>query len=138
MRTLYLWLANLVLIAHGLIVLFNIGALPIIWIGYFRGWNFVRSFAFRITHLSLIAFVLAESLLGAVCPLTAWENQWRVKAGVGERYERGFFAHWIHQLIFWDLDAKVFVTAYTLFLLLVVLTFVWVKPRRPRWGMRKT
>ena len=47
-------LADAILVLHALIVFFNIGALPIIWIGHFQRWSFVRSFSFRIVHLLLI------------------------------------------------------------------------------------
>jgi len=129
MRTVYLLLADSILVVHALIVLFNVGALPIIWLGYFRNWAFVRNLGFRITHLLLIAFVAAQSLLGDVCPLTTLENLWLTKAGVGPRYQKGYIVYWIHRLIFYDLNEKVFTVSYVLFFLLVLLTFIWVKPR---------
>ena len=137
MRTLYLVLANLILVVHALVVLFNVGTLPVIWLGYIRNWSFVRNFFFRITHLVLIAFVVAESLLGDVCPLTTWENLWLTKAGVGPRYQGDYIVHWIHRVMFYDLDEKVFTVSYVLFFLLVVWTFIWVKPRRPSRWIRK-
>ena len=136
MRSLWLFLADLILIAHALIVLFNVGALPVIWLGYFRKWNFVRNFTFRITHLLLIALIAAQSLFGAFCPLTTWENFCLTKAGVGPRYQRGYIAHWVHRLLFYDCNENVFTLAYGLFFLLVVLTFFWVRPRRARMARR--
>ena len=38
-------MADVILVLHAVVVLFNIGALPVIWVGYFRGWAFVRNFA---------------------------------------------------------------------------------------------
>ncbi len=93
MQRFYLRLADAILVLHALIVLFNVGALPVIWLGHFRGWRFVRSFGFRVTHLLLIGFVAGESLLGVICPLTTWEDDLRLKAGLGPRYEGGFIAH---------------------------------------------
>jgi hypothetical protein len=132
MRTLYLLLADLILVAHALIVFFNVGALPVIWIGYFRKWGFVRNLGFRIMHVLLIAFVAAQSLLGDVCPLTTWENTWLIKAGVGPRYQRDYIGHWLHELLFYEADPKVFTVAYVLFFVLVLLTFILVQPRLPR------
>src|SRR5262245_39772906 len=111
MRMLYLILADLILVAHALIVFFNVGALPVIWIGYFRKWSFVRNLGFRITHLLLIAFVAAESLFGAICPLTTWEDRLLTKAGVGPRYQRDYIGHWLHELLFYEADPKVFTVA---------------------------
>ena len=132
-----LLLGDAILILHGIIVLFNVGALPVIWLGYFRGWRFVRNFSFRMAHLLLIGFVAAESLLGAICPLTAWEDALRLRAGADPRYQGGYVAHWLHRLIFYDLGEEVFTVGYGLFFAAVLLTLVWVKPRRPGWWTRK-
>jgi hypothetical protein len=136
MQWLFQTLADVILVLHALIVLFNVGALPVIWLGYFRGWRFVRSFSFRLTHLLLIGFVAAESAFGAICPLTNWEDALRMKAGVDPRYQGGYVAHWLHRLIFYDLDEEVFTIAYGLFFALVLFTLVWVKPRPPAWWKR--
>ena len=117
-------------------MLFNLGSLPLIWLGYFRGWRFVCNFSFRIAHLLLIAFISAENMLGAICPLTTWEDQLRVKAGLNPRYEGGYVAHWLHRMMFFDFDPKVFAIGYGIFLALVLITFFVVKPRTPRWWRR--
>jgi Protein of Unknown function (DUF2784) len=132
-REFYLILADAILVLHALIVLFNVGALPVIWVGRFRGWRFVRDFSFRVIHLLLIAFVAGECVLGVVCPLTTWENDLRVQAGFGARYEGGFVAHWLHRMIFYDLPWGVFAVGYGLFFALVAFTWVWVRPRPPDW-----
>jgi len=136
MPSFYLLLADVLLVSHALILLFNVGALPVIWVGYFRGWKFVRAFSFRAAHLLLIGFVAAQSLLGAICPLTTWEDALRVKAGADPRYRGGYLAHWLHRLIFYDLDERFFVLAYGLFFALVVFTWVRVRPRPPAWWRR--
>ena len=133
MQRLYLLLADGILVLHTVIVLFNVGALPLIWLGHFRGWRFVRDFSFRVAHLLLIGFIAAETVLGAICPLTNWENDLRLKAGVDPLYQGGFVAHWLHRLIFYDLSAQVFTVAYGLFLALVAVTWLWVRPRPPGW-----
>ena len=66
-------LADLILIAHGAVVLFIVAGLPAIWIGASCGWRWVRNFWFRVAHLAAIVFVAAEALLGIACPLTVWE-----------------------------------------------------------------
>jgi hypothetical protein len=137
MPKVYLILADAILVLHALIVLFNVGALPVIWVGYFRGWKFVGAFSFRMAHLLLIGFVAAESILGAICPLTAWEDALRSMAGADPRYQGGYIAHWLHRLIFYDLDERVFAIAYGLFFALVLFTLLWVKPRPPAWWSRR-
>ena len=129
MHRLYSLLADAILVLHALIVLFNVSALPVIWLGYFRRWQFVRNFSFRVAHLLLIGFIAAESALGTICPLTGWEDVLRMKSGVDPRYQGGYVAYWLHRLIFYDLDEKFFTVAYGLFFALVLFTWVWVKPR---------
>jgi hypothetical protein len=136
MRCLFQTLADAILVLHALIVLFNVGALPVIWLGYCRGWRFVRDFSFRVVHLMLIGFVAAESALGAICPLTTWEDDLRLKAGVDPRYQGGYVAHWLHRLIFYELDEKFFTVGYGLFFALVLFTLVWIKPCPPTWWKR--
>ncbi len=130
-------LADAVLLLHALIVFFNVGALPVIWLGRSRGWGFVRNFYFRMVHLLLIGFVTAETVLGAICPLTSWEDALRGQAGADPRYEGGFIAHWLHRLIFFDVDPKFFIAGYVVFFVLVVLSLIWVRPRTPRWRAQK-
>ena len=137
MQRLYLLLADGILILHTVIVLFNVGALPVIWLGHFRGWRFVRAFSFRVAHLLLIGFIATESVLGAICPLTNWEDDLRLKAGIDPRYQGGFVAHWLHRLIFYDLSEESFAVGYGLFFALVVFTWLWVKPRPPAWWTRR-
>src|SRR5208283_211957 len=122
MQTTYLLLADGVLVLHAAVVFFNIGAVPLIWLGHFKRWSFVRNFYFRILHLCLLGFVTAEALLGAVCPLTAWEDELRIRAGTEARYAGHWLAHWLHGLIFYDVNARAFGAGYLCFLLLVIFT----------------
>jgi hypothetical protein len=54
------------------------------WLGLAFGWRCPAAW-FRNLHLAAIAFVVAESILGVVCPLTAWEDALR-----GQRTDAGF------------------------------------------------
>jgi Protein of Unknown function (DUF2784) len=138
MTLIYSLLADGILVLHGLIVFFNLAALPATWLGYFCGWTFARNFSFRITHLALIAFISIENALGTICPLTTWENHLRVKAGLNPRYQGTFVAHWLHRLIFYDCDQKVFAIGYGIFLGLVLLTLFFIRPRPPGWWRKKS
>jgi hypothetical protein len=131
MQRFYSILADVILVLHGLIVLFIVGALPLIWFGAFRKWSFVRAFSFRLSHLLLIGAVAAESIFGVICPLTTWEDQLRLKAGLGARYEGGYIAHWVHRLLFYQGDERIFTITYVVFFALVLLTLLLVQPRMP-------
>jgi hypothetical protein len=137
MRLLPSILADVILVLHALIVLFNVGMLPLIWVGSFRKWQFVRKFWLRLTHLALIAFVTVQALLGEICPLTNWENALRVAVGGESRYAESFVTHWMQRLLFYEADDRVFAAAYAAFLVLTALTLVAVKPLPPAWRRRR-
>jgi hypothetical protein len=130
MQRLYLLLADLTLIVHAAFVAFVIIGLLLIWIGWFRGWTFVRNVWFRLAHLAAIGVVAAESLAGFVCPLTTWEDKLRLLAGGEVRYQGSFVQHWLHQVMFFDFDEKVFTVLYVFFFLAVALSLWLVPPYR--------
>jgi len=121
------WLADLILIAHFVYVLFVVGGLALIWIGAAASWHWVRNWWFRIAHLGAIFLVAAEALLGMVCPLTEWEDALR-----GAPTETSFVARWLHRVLFYSFPEWVFTIAYVLFALAVAVTFWLVPPQRRR------
>jgi hypothetical protein len=118
-------LADAILVVHAAFVLFVVGGLVATWIGLALGLAFARNPWFRNLHLAAIAFVVLESLLGMMCPLTVWEYQLR-----GEQSEAGFIQRWVHALLFWSWPAWVFTAIYVAFGLLVALTWWRFPPRR--------
>ncbi len=118
-------LADIVLIVHFLYVVFVVGSLPAIWLGAWLKWRFVRNPWFRYLHLAAILFVVAESLMGAVCPLTVWENALRQTTA-----ESSFIQHWLHRILFYDVPESVLTMIYVLFAGLVAMTFRWIPPVR--------
>ena len=123
------FLADAILLIHFLFVLIVIGGLALTWIGAWRGWRWIRSLRFRIAHLAAIVFVAGESLLGIVCPLTAWEDALRNTTG-GTAGEKSFIARWVHQLMFFTAPEWVFTALYVAFGLVVAATFWFIPPRR--------
>ena len=128
-RTGYLIAADAILLLHVLFVAFVVIGLVLIFIGKWRGWNWVRRFWFRIAHLAAIGFVVLQSWLGAICPLTIWEMNLRDLAG-NAVYEGAFIAHWLQALLYYEAPLWVFTLVYTLFGALVVASWFWVRPRR--------
>jgi hypothetical protein len=125
----YRTLADVVLAAHFGIVVFVVGALPLIVVGNVRGWAFVSGWWFRLAHLAAIGIVAAQAWLGVVCPLTTLENWLRAEAGQAT-YESSFIEHWLTRLLFFEAPAWVFTAAYTLFALAVAAAWWRVPPRK--------
>jgi len=118
-------LANTILVIHFLFVLFVVVGLPVIWIGAWLRLNFVRNIWLRIAHLTAILFVVGESLLGMVCPLTAWEDELRQL-----ETSDSFIQRWLHSLLFYNFPEGVLTIVYVLFALLVLATFILIPPHR--------
>ena len=101
------------------------GGLIATWIGIALGLPFARNPWFRGLHVAAIGFVVAEALLGYVCPLTAWENALR-----GGAPDKGFIARWVHAWLYWDLPDWVFACSYAAFGALVAWTWWRFPPAR--------
>ena len=122
--------ADVVLIVHAGFIAFVVLGLLVIWIGYFRSWQWTRRWSFRLAHLIAIAIVVGQAYIGMVCPLTDLENHLRVRAGQDPYGDAGYIAHWLHRVIFFEAQPWVFTLCYTAFALLVIGTFIVAPPRR--------
>jgi hypothetical protein len=119
------FIADAILVAHAAFVVFVVAALPAIWIGAALGKRFAFNPWFRGAHLAAIAFVVAESVLGFMCPLTIWEDALR-----GSASDEGFIQRWIHAWLYWTWPAWVFTAIYAAFGAAVALTWWRLPPRR--------
>lgn len=124
------WLANAVLTLHLGLVLFVVLGLLLVVAGNLCGWPWVNNLWFRLAHLATIGVVVAEAWLGIVCPLTTLEMWLRSQANTAT-YAGGFIQYWFQQLLFYDAPDWVFILAYSVFALLVLVTW-WVFPPRGR------
>ena len=127
--TLYLLAADLLLFSHVLFVAFVVFSLVLIIIGRLAKWPWVRNPWFRYAHLAAIGVVVLQSWIGMVCPLTTWEMALRARAGDAV-YSGTFVAHWLQSILYYQAPAWVFAACYTLFALLVVACWFWVRPRK--------
>ncbi|MEM7363615.1 MAG: DUF2784 domain-containing protein [Pseudomonadota bacterium] len=126
--TIWLVLADLVLYVHFAFVLFVILGLLLVVAGGMSGWRWVRNPWFRYAHLAGIGVVVAQAWVGIICPLTTLEQYLRRQAG-GATYEGSYIAHWVSELLFLDFPTWVFTVIYTVFGLLVVASWLWIRPR---------
>ncbi len=121
--------ADLTVIIHSALVVFVLLGQLLITIGALAGWHWIRNFKFRVIHLVYILFVVLESLVGAKCPLTTLEKWLRDKAGETS-YQGDFIATWVHDALFVTVETWMLTVCYTLFGLIVLITFYCVPPRR--------
>jgi len=124
----YLIAADALLFIHVLFVAFVVLGLLLVVLGGFRTWSWVRNPWFRWAHLTAVCVVVAQSWFGAVCPLTTWEMAFRMRAG-DATYAGAFLAHWLDVVLYYRAPDWVFAAVYTAFGLLVVASWIMVRPR---------
>ena len=120
-----LLLADALLALHILIVLCNILPVPLIIIGAWRGWRFVRARGFRLGHLALMGFIAIQAWMGETCPLTLWERGLRKEAGQPS-YNATFISHWMQELLYIEAPAWFFVALYSGWCALIVALLYFV------------
>jgi len=127
----YALFADLIAAIHFGYVAFVVFGLLVILLGGLLRWRFVRNIWFRILHLAMILIVVAEALLGIICPLTIWEYELRVAAGQQDISDVSFVARLIHQLMFFEFPPIVFLVGYCLFGLAILASWWLIPPNLP-------
>lgn len=125
----WLVLADLVLALHVAFVAFVVLGLVLVLLGGWLGWRWVRNPVFRAMHLLAIVFVVAQTWLEQICPLTILEMALRARGG-GAVYAGSFIGHWMQALLYYEAPNWVFAIVYSVFALMVVAAWTWVRPRR--------
>jgi hypothetical protein len=120
-------LADVIVVIHAAFVLFVVAGQLIIVVGWLRQWLWPKNLVFRILHLVAISYVVLEAWLGITCPLTTLEQYLRDLAGE-KTYSMSFIGYWVHYWLFYTAPNWVFTLIYTLFGLLVLVTFVGYPP----------
>lgn len=129
--------ADAIVILHMAYVLAVVLGLPAIWIGIAMKWPWARNFWWRCGHLTMILIVVFEAWAGIMCPLTTWESYLRELAQQ-QTYTGSFVANLVHEWLFYDLPPWVFTILYSLFGLLVLVSFLVAPPHWPGFGKRST
>lgn len=124
-------LADAILTLHVGVVAFVVLGQVGILLGAWRGWHWVRNVRFRLAHAATMLFVALQAWIGALCPLTVWEQRLRAIAGQAS-YRESFIEHWLSRLIFFQAPWWLFVAVYTAFALLVLASWWWIPPQRYR------
>jgi len=124
----YSILADALLFLHVLVVVFIVAGFIAIYAGKTLGWSWVRNPWFRLLHVTAIGIVALQSWIGVVCPLTTWEMSLRNQSG-DTVYSGSFVAHWLETLLYYQAPAWIFTVLYTVFGVLVLASWFFVRPR---------
>jgi len=120
-----LWLADLVVSIHFLVVTFALGGAIAIVLGGIRRWEWVRRPVFRLVHFGV---VVAVALQQDLCFLTDWEIHLREQAGK-EIEEASFVGRLLHDWLFVDVELVTLQRIYVAFGVLVLVGLFAVRPR---------
>ena len=129
----YALLADLLATFHLGIVLFVLLGQAAILTGILRGWRWIERALFRWTHVGLMVFIAAQGALGAICPLTIWEQDLRVAAGE-EGHKGTFVGRLMHDLLFIEPEtvSQAELNHYYVAFAALVVFCLWVVPPRRR------
>jgi len=133
--TTWLQLADMVLALHVSFVAFVVLGLVLVLVGGMRHWSWVRNPWLRAIHLLAIVFVVGQTWLDQICPLTTLEMWLRARGGAAV-YAGSFIGHWLQTLLYYQAPNWVFAVCYSLFALAVIAAWTWVRPRR--FGRRQS
>ena len=128
---LLIFLADLTAFIHFLYILFVVGGQALIMMGWARQWSWTRQRLFRMLHLMAISLVVLEVWSKVYCPLTVLENYFRKQAD-DSIHTSGFIGYWINRLIYYNAPEWLFITLYSLFFIVVALTYLGYPPRRAK------
>lgn len=113
-----------------LFVVFVVAGLACVFVGKALAWSWVRNRWFRVVHLASIGTVALLAWLGVTCPFTTLEMALRARAGEAV-YAGSFIAHWLEPVLYYPVSDRVFTIGSTMFGIVVVASWFWVRPRRP-------
>jgi hypothetical protein len=122
--------ADVIVVIHLAIVSFCVAGELAILTGAAFKWKWIRNMIFRVLHLCMVLYVAGEAILGITCPLTEWEYRLRKMSGQHYAQDMSFVARIVRKIIFYDFPSWVFMDIYIGFGLLILLTFLLVRPRR--------
>ena len=129
----YSLLADIIVVVHLAYACFVLFGFLAIVIGVPCGWNWIRNFPFRVTHLICTVFVPLETLIRMTCPLTTLENYF-LRASGAKGYSRSFIGNFVSKILFYEAPEWIFAIIYVALAILVVLYFILFPPFRKRKG----
>ena len=86
----YLWLANLLALVHGLVVALVVAGAVAFLLGASRRYR-----RWHTAYWVLLALIVAFDVLLGECVLTTWENALRERARPGSGYRDAFIPHYL-------------------------------------------
>lgn len=119
-----MFLADIILIIHFVIVVFVISIFILVPYGYIQRWEWVKKKKIRYLHLCIMSFVSLESVLGVICPLTILENSLRQKITT-----QSFVTQYLSKIVYFNFPSNFFIYLYMLGLVLTLGLYFKYPPK---------
>lgn len=129
--------ADAMLVLHFFVAAFNVLALPLVWLGLWRGWRLGRSRGLRVAHLACMGVTALIAVSGELCPLTEWESALREAAG-RQGYGASFVAHWLGRLLYVDAPLALLAGLYAAWACASLLTWLLAPPGLAPSGLARS
>jgi hypothetical protein len=137
MERLYGIVADIIVVLHFGIILFEIVGQILVLVGNRKGWRWIRNFWFRGLHAGIIAIVVVEAWFGIDCPLTVWEYWFRQWAGQPVGRDE-FITRWTRRLLGVETPLWLLTIVYTVWCAFVFWSWWKVPPQMPWHGKVRT
>jgi hypothetical protein len=128
LTSIYGLFADLIVSFHFMYVMFVVLGLAIIIIGRIFKWKWIHNPWFRVIHFLSILVVAGQAILNIPCPLTIWENNFRIMAGQQVDLDISFIGRLLRLIIFYRFPAWFFTVLHVSFASIVLLTLVLIPP----------
>ena len=122
-------LADIVVVIHLLVVVFMIGGLLAVLVGWPLKWRWIRSPWWRVAHLAIMGYIAFNAIRGELCFLTIWEADLRARAGQHSREEISFIGRLFRDALYVDVPQRTLDVAYLVFGAMVLASVLFVRPR---------
>lgn len=123
------FLADLLAALHLAVVLFMIGGLALILIGWPLRWRWIRNPWFRFAHLGIMAYIAYSAARGELCFLTHWEHDLRTEAGQTSDAQISFVGRLLRDVLYVETPKQTLDLFYYGFGALVLIALVFAPPR---------
>ncbi|MFT5051990.1 MAG: hypothetical protein ACI8QZ_003421 [Chlamydiales bacterium] len=129
-------LADTLVVLHLVVVIFMIGGVLGVLIGWPLGWRWIRNPWWRCLHLAIMGYIAFNALRGELCFLTIWEADLRRSAGQVNAEDVSFIGRVFRDMLYVEVPQKTLDIAYLVVAVLVLASVLLVRPHF-RWRTPK-
>lgn len=112
-----------------MVVIFMIGGLLAIAIGWLLRWRWIREPRWRTIHLGIMVYIAFNAIRGELCFLTHWEQDLRDRAGQEAEEQISFIGRIFRDALYVEVPPETLHVFYLIFGALVLLSVFVVRPQ---------